>query len=392
MKKRVCAYCRVSTGFDSQQGSQDNQIELATEKIMKNSEWIFAGIYADSEATGTNANRPAFKKMMRDARKHKFDIILVKSISRFARNTVLVIETLKKLKELGISVQFEKEQIDTGAPYSEMFLTIMSAFAQEESRNISERVKRGIRMRARNGYVSWTRLYGFIKKDGVEYIIVEEEAKVVRRIFDEYEHGVSPTNIAMQLNEEGHLSPGGKNWNLANIENVLKNLKYAGEILTNANYIVDHMTHKLVKNKGEVERIHLVNHHNGIISKEQFQRVQKIHEMKRKAQYPFMGLLTCPCCGKYLIKKSIKKKSCWYCPEDNFSVEQENLEEAVLRAYEQIKESNNEFLQKLKNQYPIMKKVDYWWLSCTVDKITFRRNQSVLTVHWNNGSETTIGL
>ena len=153
MKKRVVAYCRVSTDYEGQLESNDHQVELAREKIMKNPDWEFAGVYADPAYTGTNDERPEFQRMMRDARKYRFDIILVKSISRLARNTVLVIETIKELKSLGISVLFEKENIDTGAPYSEMLLTVMSAFAQEESRNISERVKKGLRMRAQNGEI-----------------------------------------------------------------------------------------------------------------------------------------------------------------------------------------------------------------------------------------------
>ena len=155
-KKKVCAYARVSTEFEQQMGSYENQIDIYTEKITSNPEWEFVGVYADPGLSGTTDDRPEFQRMLRDAERHKIDIILVKSISRFARNTLLTVRTIRYLQSLGVAVIFEKENIDTSKPYSEMMLSILSAFAQEESRNISERVKKALRMKIANGDLPWT--------------------------------------------------------------------------------------------------------------------------------------------------------------------------------------------------------------------------------------------
>ena len=382
MKLRVCGYCRVSTDLESQKESVDNQIELAADKIRSNPDWEFAGIYADPDYTGTNEERPEFQRMMNDARRHKFDRILVKSISRLARNTVLIIETLKELTELGITIEFEKEGIDTAGVYSELLLTVLSAFAQEESRNISERVKKGLRMRAQNGEVSWTSVYGYTKEGDEEYIIVEDEAEIVRRIFDEYEHGAQPTEIARRLNEDGHPSPSGQDWTITNVKYILTNPKYAGEILTNATYTENHMSHRQVRNKGQVERIHLKKHHDAIVPREQFYRVKKIEEMKRTGQYPFMGMLICPLCGRELKKvRPSNNAYYWGCEDDGFYIEHGKVEDAILRACER---EGNEVPQK----------VDYWWMDGLIDEVTFGChygvNDRTVTVFWHDGLETTV--
>ena len=394
MKKRVVAYCRVSTDFDGQIESFDHQIDLATEKILCNPEWEFAGIYADPAFSGTNAERPEFKRMMNDARRHKFDIILVKSMSRFARNTLLTIQTLEELKKLGISVQFEKEQIDTGAPYSEMLLTIMASFAQEESRNISERVKKGLRMRALNGEVNWANVYGFMKKNGEEYVIVPEEAEAVHRIYDEYEHGESMKNIALHLNEDGYPSPSGQEWKTASVSRILNNPKYAGDVLTNKFYTQDHLTHKLMLNKGEVERIRIEDHHKGIIEKDQYERVQEILNMHLKHQYPFAGKLVCPLCGRHLKKIWEKRINFWGCEDDKFFIRHDHVEDAVLRAYEQMDPGEDEKLRKLKETHPTMETAEFWWMNGVLDKVVFGKHYGLkdctATVTWHNSTETTV--
>ena len=378
-KPRVVGYCRVSTDYLGQIESNDHQIEHATERIKKNPEWEFAGIYADPAYTGTNDNRPEFQRMMADARKHKFEIILVKSISRLARNTILIIETLKELKELGISVIFEKENIDTGAPYSEMLLTIMSAFAQEESRNISERVKKGIHMRAQNGEVSWTPVYGYTKKGDEAYIIVPEEAEIVRLAFDEYEKGMLPHKIAAKINSMGMPSPGGQQWKHQNITQMLKNPKYCGDILTGTTYIRDHMSHKQVRNKGEVDRIYLPDHHEGIVPREQWERVNKIQKMRARNEYPFMDLLFCPKCGKALKKKLFGHAGYWCCFEDNFFLRNYQVEKALIRA---AADSGRK-----------VGKPEFWWIDEQVAEIVISDhywNNDYITVKWKDGTETTV--
>ena len=196
MTVRVCGYIRVSTDKKSQQESYNNQIKMAVSEIKRHPGWKYVGIYEDPAYTGTKGDRPGFQNMMKDARAGKFDKIYVKSISRFARNTLLTLQKLKELETLGITVYFEKERIDTGGLYSEILLSIMSAFAQEESRNISERVKHGIRIRAENGEVSWTPVYGFDKKGNDEFVFVRDEVEIIKRIFREYERGEKQTDIA----------------------------------------------------------------------------------------------------------------------------------------------------------------------------------------------------
>ena len=186
---RVAAYCRVSTATEAQMGSYDNQVQMYMNKIANNPDWQLVDIYADPDVSGTTDKRPNFQRMLRDAENKAFDLLLVKSISRFARNTLITIETIRNLKSLGIGCFFEKENIDTSSPYSELMLTILSALAQEESRNTSERVKKGIRMNQARGNVPWVPIYGYTRVDDKPYVIVEEEAVVIRRIFDEYNKG-----------------------------------------------------------------------------------------------------------------------------------------------------------------------------------------------------------
>jgi hypothetical protein len=292
---------------------------------------------------------------------------------------MLIIETLKELRELGISVIFEKENIDTGAPYSEMLLTIMSAFAQEESRNISERVKKGIHMRAQNGEVSWTPVYGYTKDGDREYIIVPEEAEVVKLAFDEYEKGMLPQKIAAKINSMGMPSPGGQLWKHQNITQMLKNLKYCGDILTNGSYIKDHMSHQKVRNKGEVERIYIPDHHEGIVSREQYRKVNKLLTMKARNEYPYMGLLFCPKCGRALKKKMFGRAGYWCCEEDNFYLRNYQVDKALMKA---AADSGRK-----------VGKPEFWWIDELVEEIVISDHyckNDFITVKWKDGTETKV--
>jgi len=191
-KIRAAAYCRVSTDQEGQMTSYDNQVEMYTDRINADPELELYQIFTDAGISGTQTRkRKGFQEMMQAARQKKFDLLYVKSISRFARNTTDCLQYVRELRDCGVRVIFEKESIDTGTAYSEMILTIMAAFAQEESRSISENVKQGIRMRYRDGHDRWVTVYGYTKNEKGPYQIVEKEAKVIRRIFDEYEHGRS---------------------------------------------------------------------------------------------------------------------------------------------------------------------------------------------------------
>jgi len=395
-KKRVCAYARVSTEFEEQMGSYDNQVEVYTEMIKSNPEWEFVGIYADPGLSGTMEERPEFQRMLKDAEKHRIDIILVKSISRFARNTLLFIETIRHLQDLGVAVIFEKEKIDTSKPYSEMMLTILSAFAQEESRNISERTRKGLMMKAMNGEAAWSPVYGYRKEGDKAYVIVEEEAAIVRRIFDEYEKGKSSTAIAEILNREGFFPPVAKTWIPSSITYIVDNERYVGDILTNKEITESHLTHKRIRNNGTVEQVLLDGHHEGIVSREQYDRVTLIRTLKKTNQYPFDKHLLCPYCGKPLQKKAIKRRSYWCCEEDRFYQRPGNVTEALLKAYAKLDTDGvtDEKTVKIKEENPEMFSVEYWWVDDLVEKITFGKHLGcgdlTMTVHWICGKETTV--
>ena len=395
-KPRVCAYARVSTLSDQQESSYDNQVKIYTEKIMKNPEWEFAGIYADQGLTGTKEKRPEFQRMMKDAEKHKIDVILVKSISRFARNTLITISTIRRLQELGVAIIFEKENIDTSKPYSEMMLTILSAFAQEESRNISERVKRGRRMRAKNGEAGWNPVYGYRKEGDVPFVIAEEEASIVRRVFDEYEKGKSTHAITNELNLENASSCEEKKWNQPTIQRMLMNERYAGDVLTNKSFSENYLTHKRARNRGEVDQFLLEGHHEGIVTKEQFQRVSKIRDLKNRWQYPFDDLLACPTCGKSMEKKTIDSIAYWCCMSDEFYARDIRVREAAVAAYAQLELTGvtDEKTIRIKTEHPEMESAEYWWISDLIREITFGkhigRKDATVTVHWNCGAETTV--
>ena len=386
-KLRVVAYARVSTGYAEQISSYENQVEMFMERIKSTPEWDFAGVYADPAMTGTTDERPEFQRMLRDAERHKFDMILCKSISRFARNTLITIQTIRHLQSIGVAVIFEKENIDTSKPNSEMMLTVLSAFAQEESRNISERVKAGYRLRYLNGEALWSELYGYRKVGKVEYVIEEEEAAVVRRIFNAYDKGKSVRKIANELNADGIPSPMKSSWSANRIAAVLGNERYVGDVLTNKYYVKDHMSHKLLKNNGEVEQILLNNHHTPIIQRELFDRVQTIKELKSSSHYPYEGFLICPHCGGKLVYRPGVlgvKRSAWCCELDEFYVPTKKLERPVLEAYREAG----------RNDFPEMESVEYWWLDELVDSITFGmhedRDDQTVIVTWIDGYSTTV--
>ncbi len=398
-KPRVCAYARVSTDAERQLGSFENQVEIYTEKIKGNPDWEFAGIYSDPGISGTIAERPGFQKMLQDAKRHKFDIILVKSISRFARNTILCIEKIRMLQGLGIAVIFEKENIDTSKPYSEMILTILSSFAQEESRNASERLKKGKKMRALNGQSEWRPIYGYTNE--APHSIIEEEADVIRRIFNEYESGADCGEIARGLNRDGLPRRAGEKWAKSTVWSLLKNEKHIGDVLLNKSYNENHITHKKVRNEGRVEQIYLKNHHPGIISRTQFERVAAIREMKREMTYPFGDKLRCPVCGEPLTifkdewNNQAQNYYYWYCDGDDFIVSTK-VKKAVLAAYNQLtlEGVTDEETIRIKTEHPAFDSVEYWWVDALIEKVTFspheRMSERTLTVHWKCGKRTTV--
>ena len=317
---QVAAYCRVSTDDKEQKTSYEAQIEYYTEKINKNPEWKFAGIFADEGITGTQAKkRPEFLKMIRLCRKGKIDMILTKSLSRFARNTVDSLDYIRELKSLGIAVVSEKENINTLTAESEMLITIMSCFAQAESESISKNVAWGIRQSFKSGNVPmrYNRMLGYREGENKLPEIIPEEAKIVQEIFHSYLDGMSLKQIADSLNFQGVKTKYKQTtWKSENIRSVLVNEKYTGDALLQKTYITDCITKKSRKNNGELPMYLVKNHHEPIISRTDFNQVQeemarrsakrsvaekltKTEQRKYSAKYALSELLVCGECGTH---------------------------------------------------------------------------------------------
>ena len=274
---RVAAYCRVSTDSEEQMTSYEAQKTYYTDKIMQNPQWSMAGIFADEGITGTSAEkRPEFLRMIRLCRKRKIDLVLVKSISRFARNTVDCLHYIRALKEMGIAVIFEKENINTLDSEGEMLITLLGAFAQAESESISQNVRWGIRQAMREGRVSLRckQLYGFTEDENGQPQVLPDEAEVVRRIYKSFLRGQSIRMIKGWLDAEGIAPRKGKEWSLSSIENILKNEKYCGDVLLQKTFISDCISRKVIKNVGQLPMYLIENHHEGIVSRETYQAVQ----------------------------------------------------------------------------------------------------------------------
>lgn len=307
---KVAAYCRVSTDQEEQESSYEAQISYYTEKIGKNAEWQMAGIFADEGITGTQAKkRPEFLKMIQKCRQRKIDVILTKSLSRFARNTVDSLNYIRELKALGIAVIFEKENINTLETDTEMMLTIMSCFAQAESESISKNVAWGIRQSFKNGNVpmQYARLLGYRKGDNDAPEIVPDEAEIVREIFRRYLDGLSMEQIADCLNAKGLTTKGsGSPYRKIVIRRILTNEKYTGDALLQKTYITDCITKKSRKNNGELPMYLVKNHHEPIISRADFNRVQE--EMaRRSAKRAIADKLTKTDMGKYSAKYALSE-------------------------------------------------------------------------------------
>ena len=262
-KLKVAAYCRVSTDTDEQATSYEAQVEHYTEFIRKNPEWEFAGIYADDGISGTNTKkREEFNRMIADCNGGKIDMIITKSISRFARNTLDCLSHIRELKALNIPVFFEKENINTMDAKGEVLLTIMASLAQQESESLSQNVKMGFQFRYQNGQVSvnHNRFMGYTKDKDGNLVVDESEAKVVRRIFREYLEGCSLQQIAKSLEEDGILTGAGKKiWRPETVHKMLKNEKYMGDALLQKTYTVDVLTKKRVVNDGIVTQYYVEN-------------------------------------------------------------------------------------------------------------------------------------
>lgn len=275
---RVAAYCRVSTDDEEQLTSYEAQKNYYTDKIMTNKEWTMAGIFADEGITGTSARkRPEFLRMIRQCKQGKIDIVLTKSISRFARNTVDCLNYVRALKELGIAVIFEKENMNTLEIDSEILITMLGAFAQSESESISANVRWGIRQAMKEGKatIQYKYLYGYRKGDDGKPEIIPDQAEVVRKIYDLFLSGTPVRGIHEYLNASSVPNINGEpKWARSAIDSILTNEKYCGDVLLQKTYIDDCINKKVKKNTGQLPMYLVQNHHEGIISRETFDAAQ----------------------------------------------------------------------------------------------------------------------
>ena len=314
-KKRVCAYCRVSTDDIEQKHSYDTQVEEYTKRITSNPDWEFVKIYADEGISGTDIKkRDSFNQMMEDARAGKIDLILSKSVSRFGRNTLNTISAIRELKALKIGVFFENENVNTLDEASEFMLTIMSSMAQEEARHISENVRWTMKKKFREGIPMFchSTFLGYTKDPITKkIIIVEKEAKIIREIFDLYVNNVGPNEICRIMESRGYLTGRGKTkWNLSYVQSILKNEKYCGDLLLQKTVTTDFLSHKRKKNVNDAPMYYVKDNHEPIVSREIWNIAKEIRERRFKTRlglnqdqskylnkYPFSGLLMCASCG-----------------------------------------------------------------------------------------------
>lgn len=327
-KLRVAAYARVSTDSDEQFTSYEAQIDYYTQYIQRNPEWTFVKVYTDEGISGTNTKRRAgFNEMIEDALAGKIDLIVTKSVSRFARNTVDSLVTIRKLKEKGVQVYFEKENIYTFDGKGELLLTIMSSLAQEESRSISENVTWGQRKRFADGKVNlpYKNFLGYRKgADGFPEV-VPEEAVIVRRIYSRFMEGLTSGAIAKELTADGIPTPSGKlRWQSSTVESILKNEKYKGAALLQKCFTVDFLTKKKKINEGEVPQYYVEHSHEPIVSPEEFDKVQSEFNRRKQLGRQYSGKsifatrIVCGDCGSFFGPKvwnsnSKYRRVIWQC-------------------------------------------------------------------------------
>lgn len=334
--KNVGAYCRVSTDTEEQQGSYNSQVNYYTEKIKSTPGWRFVKVYGDEGISGTNAdNRPGFQEMMQDCENGKLDLIITKSISRFSRNVTVTLEVARKLRDKDIGIFFEKENLNTLHYTSESLLAIFSSLAQAESESMSENIKMGREFKYKNGECCYNmgKVFGFNQDSDGIVTINEEQAVVVKHMYEGYLNGMSIGGIIKDLQERKIPSPTGKEkWSPGTVERILSSEKYKGDFLTRKTFTVDPISKKKKKNTGQVSQYLITNHHPAIIEPEMFDMVQsemarrgcikkndkKKHYGKYSGKFPFNNLIICGDCGaKYRrtmwVEKNGDKRHVWRC-------------------------------------------------------------------------------
>ena len=387
---RVAAYCRVSTDSEEQLESYQSQVRYYKDKITSNSNWELVGIYADEGLSGTQVKwRQNFQRMIEDALAGKIDLIVTKSISRFARNTLDTLKYVRLLRERNIAVYFEKENINTLDMAGELLLTILSSLAQAESESISKNVKMGLKMKMKRG-----ELTGFHGCLGYDYdpktqtlTINEEEAEIVRYIFQRYTQGAGCFTIAKELTVLDYKTKNGNNrWHESSIRRILRNEKYVGDILLGKTFTVDPISKRRLENFGEEEKYYIKNNHEGIISRELFEKAQEILQRrggkrsnnrqreKYSRKYAFSSMIRCGFCNSHFVRRtwhagSQYQKIAWscmtaikkgkkYCPHSK-SLSEKEIENAFVDAFNLMVNKQKEVVEEfLKNVETVLDNTD----------------------------------
>ena len=380
---RVAAYCRVSTKEEEQASSYEAQCEYYTDKIMSNKEWTMAGIFADEGITGTSTKkRTEFLRMIRQCKQKKIDLILTKSIQRFARNTLDCINYTRILRQLGIGVLFEKENINSLPPDSEFMITMYGAMAQSESESISGNIRRGRQMHAKVGTlkIPCYRLYGYEKDADGKFRVIPEQAEIVRELYKRYESGASLRNLQDWL-EENQIKTvlGESKWTTTSIKSILTNEKYCGDVLLQKTFRTDVISKKVIKNVGQMAQYYMPDHHEAIVSREQYNAVKA--EMARRSalrspsktavtgrscytsKYALSDRLVCGECGTLYRRctwiSRERKYPVWRCTSrlnygtkychDSPTIKEEPLQNAILAAVNETMSEKPVLLDHIKS-------------------------------------------
>lgn len=378
-KLRVAAYCRVSTDSDEQETSYDAQVSHYTEYIQQNPQWTLAGIFADDGISGTNTKkRDEFNRMIDECMAGNIDMIITKSISRFARNTLDCLQYIRQLKDKNIPVYFEKESINTMDAKGEVLITIMASLAQQESQSLSQNVKLGLQYRYQQGKVTvnCNRFLGYTKGNDGKLVIDPEQSEVVKRIYREYLEGSSMDKISAGLEADGILTGAGKEkWHTSTINKILRNEKYMGDALLQKTYTTDFLTKKRIRNNGTVPQYYVEDDHEAIIPKELFMQVQEelvrrrvVHKSPsgKKRTYScnhcFAQIIVCGECGELYRRvhwnNHGRKSIVWRCISrleptaaemncTNRTVNELLLQDVTIKAFNQILTERDVFLKTL---------------------------------------------
>jgi DNA invertase Pin-like site-specific DNA recombinase len=362
-KKRVAAYARVSSGKDAMLHSLSAQVSYYSDYIQNRNDWLYVGVYADEATTGTKDNRDGFQGLLADCRAGKVDMVITKSISRFARNTVTLLQTVREFKALGVDIFFEEQNIHTLSNEGELMMTILASYAQEESRSASENQKWRIRKNFEEGMPWNGTILGYRYINGV-YSIIPEEAEIIKSIFTDYLSGMGTSAIAKKLNANGILTRKGNIWGHTAVTKVLKDEAYTGNLLLQKTYRENHITKRMLINQGELPMYSAEATHEAIICQEMFDAVQtemacRSEKSKKtgiaKQTYPFTGKMVCSICGKNYMRKPTPSGPVWICSTFNlqgktFCASKQIPEDTLLKVSAEVLGAT-EFDERYFNEY-----------------------------------------